>query len=132
MHRVAAVVEGDRLAPHRFVAVEVLQRDDAAAALHLRRDQGGGLSAVEVVGPLVAEPREDGGKLRLRERVADPGDGIAGEEDARALREGADPLLRRIERRNEACGDLEPVRQVDGGLHDLGPRERAEALVRLP
>ena len=103
VHRVAAVVEGGGLAPHRGVAVEVLQGDDAPAALHLRRDEGGGLAAIEVVGALVTEPGEDGGEVGLRRRRRRPrGPRRRAGTPAALDGEGADAVLRGFQRGDEA------------------------------
>ena len=67
---IAAIVEDHRLAPDRLVFSEIIVRDQAAAALHLRDDQIRGRTGVETRRPVLYDPAQDTGEIRIAPGIA--------------------------------------------------------------
>ena len=127
---VAAVLALERLALHYLVILQVGQRDQAAVAFHVRRQQPRRLAFVETPGAVAPDAFERARQFRLHQEFTRLVILAVALEDARGLGEAgqhaaAAQALRKPVGNRKAFGG-----QVHGGRHQLRPRPFAPLAVR--
>jgi len=131
-HPISPVRKLDGVTPGCSVSLEILVGDDPASTLHLGYDEVGGLAPIEPVRAVVPNPPECRGQPRQRKRLAHLGHVPVGQERGCRGREPCQAVARAQQVAAETLVDHEALGQPDRRLHQVRPRQGAEALVGLP
>ncbi|MNN17130.1 hypothetical protein D3C81_1303030 [compost metagenome] len=126
---IATPLDAHRLAPYRFVILEVVFADQALVSLHLRHQQIGCLALVELADALVGDALQGLRQLWLLERLADfhAAEVVIEVGTVFEQTQGIFAVLVLL------GGDFETVLRIAYRRGDqLGPRQLAELLMRLP
>ena len=117
------------LAPDGTISFEVVGRDQAIAAFHLRHDQAGRLAAVEIIGPQFRDAPQCLAEFGLPERSLSGDTAETGVEVGRV----AEPILLRMDVVDQRFRGQKPfLRQSDGRHNEIFPVQLAVALVGFP
>ncbi len=128
---VLGVLEDERLAPFRRVAVEVRVRDEPTVRLHVGDDQVGHPAAVEAVTPVPGDRLERGGEIGLRQHVPHAGAAALEPERLDGGRELPQSLIP-LQTPRQGVGHRKSVAgQRDGRRQDVGTTERAVSVDEL-